>query len=575
MAFGIGPGLVQGISAQNGVFYITGIFDALNGQTTIGGNSFPGILQWTNGDWNTLGNGGLGFSDGSSGNGTAVIADTNAVYVLGEWNDSHSFNLAGGLPLPEVKNTTCACVRWVTGPDRPCGSAVFDSGPLNGNTFTFTITGTPGSCWTVQKFDLTSGNWDSLCVVELVNGAVTFTDANAVSMFGNGYHRIPRYRVSNECFTSPPICPLPVVAIGGYHDLAISNGAVWSWGLNVEDELGNGTSGSQVAIPVKANGLSNILAVAAGCYHSLALKSDGTVWAWGLGYSGQLGNGNSGGGTPYCAPNPVQVGNLRIGLLTGVTAISAGWDSGYAVKTNGTVWAWGDNTYGELGDGTKTLRSSPVQVAISDVIAVSGGNSHALALKSDGTVWAWGNNACGRLGNGTTNNSLIPVQANDAANDLTNIVAISAGGSGSYALGSDGKVWSWGDNSSGQLGNNGTANSSTPVDITSFFNGYPIMGISAGQNYCLAVSPRGLLYAWGKNSCGQLGNCSFTQENYPVEFRFSDNSVAVQLAQGSAAGVQGLSLQGDSTLRSWGGNSCFQLGRDGPATCIPDHVTGF
>ena len=577
--------IVYGISVQNGAFYITGLFYTINGQSTINGTAFPGIIQWTKGNWNCLGDGGAygGLLDNVNptdyGFGTAVVADTNAVYVVGGYNDKETFISAGGLPLQNYAGVSC--VRWVTGPDRPCGSAVLSPGPLIGNTFTFTITGTPASCWTIQKYNYIKQCWDSLCVVELVNGAVTFTDTKAVDTSSG---RVPRYRISNICYTSPPVGPLSDVAAGGYHDLTISNGIVWAWGLNVEGELGNGTIGGQTATPVKTSGLSNIIEVAAGNYHSLALRSDGKIWAWGLDYSGQLGNGSSGtysGGGPILFPNPVQVGNLRTGYLTNVIAISAGFNSSYALKADGTVWAWGDNAYGELGDGTKTLRSFPVQVTniishvvFSDVIAVSGGNAHALALKSDGTVWAWGNNTSGQLGNGTQTQSSTPVQVPG----LYDIIAISAGGTSSYALDGGGNVWVWGDNSSGQLGlGQGAAYFSSPQQIANIsFDNYSIIGISAGQNYCLALSPGGPIWAWGNNSCGQLGNCPFTTSQDYVSFLdFSDNTVALQLAQGSAALGNSLSLQSDSTLRSWGVNTCFQLGRYGNNTCIPDHVTGF
>jgi alpha-tubulin suppressor-like RCC1 family protein len=159
-------------------------------------------------------------------------------------------------------------------------------------------------------------------------------------------------------------------------------------------------------------------ATAVGCMacrlFSLALKSDGTVWGWGDNSAGQLGDG-----TTTQRLTPVQV----VGL-TGVVAIAAGYNSGLALKSNGTLWAWGDNSFGQLGDGTTTQRLTPVQVSgLSGVTAVAMGASHSLALKTDGSLWAWGNNAFGQLGDGTTTQRLTPVQVSG----LSGVTAVSAG----------------------------------------------------------------------------------------------------------------------------------------------------
>lgn len=219
--------------------------------------------------------------------------------------------------------------------------------------------------------------------------------------------------------------------------------------------------------------LSQAIAVAAGVCHSLALKSDGTLWAWGGNYYGQIGDGTTIGRT-----QPVQVS-----ILSNVVAIAAGWNQSLAIKSDGTVGAWGYNGSGELGDGTHVTRFAPVPVSnLANVVAISAGLSHSLAVKSDGTVWAWGYNYFGQLGDGTTIDKSAPVQVLN----LSNIRAISAPGYGyhSLALKSDGTIWAWGDNSSGQLGDGTTVAKSAPVQVS---NMTQITVISAGQNSSAAV----------------------------------------------------------------------------------------
>jgi len=192
--------------------------------------------------------------------------------------------------------------------------------------------------------------------------------------------------------------------------------------------------------------------IAGGGHHSLALRNDGTVWAWGRNNYGQLGDG-----TTTERHTPVQVANL-----TGVQAIAGGFSHSLALRSDGTVWAWGRNSKGQLGDGTTTNRTTPVQVLnLTGVQAIAGGFFHSLALKSDGTVWAWGYNHFGQLGDGTTANRTIPVQVAD----LTGVQAIAAGSDHSLALRNDGTVWAWGWNYLGQLGDGTTANRSIPVQV--------------------------------------------------------------------------------------------------------------
>ena len=365
------------------------------------------------------------------------------------------------------------------------------------------------------------------------------------------------------------------VAGGSDHSLALKNdGTVWAWGSNEFGELGNGNAGVNSATPVQVSGLTGVVAIAAGSFHSLALKSDGTAWAWGDNYEGQLGNND---------PNysnssvPVQVEDpTGTSTLTGVVGIAAGREHSLALKSDGTVWAWGGDYYGQLGDSNTNLFSSslPVQVKdptgsfyLSGVAAVAAGAFHSLALKSDGTVWGWGDNAYGELGNGQSDNtgygvSQLPVQVSDPTgkSTLTGIVAIAAGGGlpglpgqapstggddYSLAVKSDGTVWAWGNNGSGQLGDNSTTSSALPIQVKDSTGTSTLTGVVAiaagveflGAGHSLALKSDGTAWAWGDNGSGQLGNNSTTESNLPVPVSNLTGVVAI-----SGGGDQSLAI---------------------------------
>ena len=237
---------------------------------------------------------------------------------------------------------------------------------------------------------------------------------------------------------------------------------------------GDGTTTDRY-LPVQVIGLSGVTEIAAGGHHSLALKSDGTVWAWGNNLSGQLGIGST-----TDSPVPVQISEF-----SGVTAIIGGGFHSLALKSDGSVWAWGYNNYGELGDGTSTNRYTPVQVpGLTGIQSIAAGGHHSLAVKNDGTVWAWGNNGNGRLGDGTTIDRNSPVQVNG----LTNVISIAAGGCHSLALKSDGTVWSWGYNNYGQLGDGTNTDRSSPVEVNGLIGATSIGSTSFGY-HSLAIVP--------------------------------------------------------------------------------------
>ncbi|MHB8671086.1 MAG: RCC1 domain-containing protein, partial [Acidimicrobiales bacterium] len=328
------------------------------------------------------------------------------------------------------------------------------------------------------------------------------------------------------------------LAEGAYHGLALrpADGSVVAWGWNLDGELGNGTTTINptpgVVLGVGGTGtLSGVKALSAGLYHSVALRSDATVVTWGYNADGELGNG-----TTTKATSPVQVAGVGgTGVLSGITAVSSRALHSLALRTDGTVVAWGYNNHGQLGNASTTNSSTPVQVAgvggtgvLSGVVAVAAGANHSLALRSDGSVVAWGLNSEGELGNGSTTDSSTPVLVlgQNGGPATSQVIAIAAGNAHSLALLNDGygSVVGWGSNYYGQLGE-GTALDfyKGPVYVSAPVSGGGIAGnlsnivaIGAGHYHSLAVANDGTTLGWGYNSNGQLGDASTANRSTPV-----------------------------------------------------------
>ncbi|MGO9488722.1 MAG: IPT/TIG domain-containing protein [Solirubrobacteraceae bacterium] len=348
-----------------------------------------------------------------------------------------------------------------------------------------------------------------------------------------------RPKVLRRCATVAALSLLATLAtlLSSLPALA-SGGEPFSWGVNANGELGNGTTENHEG-PIHVLELSEVTQMAAGEFHSLALTSAGTVMAWGANGKGQLGDGTT---TQRTLPVPV-------GGLSEVTSLAAGGSDSYVLLSDGSVMAWGNNAKGQLGDGGTEGSSVPVEVSgISEATSVAASGTHALALLKDGTVVAWGGNEHGDLGDGTTEQRDAPI----AVAGLSEVVAVTAGEHFGAALLADGEVRTWGSGEDGELGNGGTEDSSSPVAVSGLIG---VTAISAGQHHVLALTGEGTVEAWGEDKWGQLGNGALTNSSLPVEVDELTGATAV-----AAGGLHSFALLADGELKAWGGDERGQLG---------------
>lgn len=402
--------------------------------------------------------------------------------------------------------------------------------------------------------------------------------------------------------------PYAPLGLGQYHGCAIQSGSVYCWGYNGYGEVGNGTTTTPVTTPAQVSGTSKAVEVSAGAYHSCALQTNGTVYCWGYGAFGSLGQGSSSssstavqvsglsnvasisaGGYHTCAAvaggaaqcwgynASGQLGNssttdsntpVSVSGLSGsyVVSVVTGQSHTCALLGNGNVTCWGDNTYGQLGDGTSvTSRTSPsTTVAFGTgkyATAIASAGYHTCALMAGGSVTCWGYNGYGALGNNSTTTSNVPVTVlgTSGTGTLSNIVSLGVGQYQSLAVDSSGSTYSWGYNGSGQLGDGTTTNRLYPVNITA----KGVLGetalVSSGYSHSCSLTDKGALQCWGDNTYGQFGNGNTTSSTTPVNTSIGQGSVNV-FAQASFGENYGCGISPSGTLKCWGWNYYGQLG---------------
>jgi uncharacterized repeat protein (TIGR02543 family) len=367
-----------------------------------------------------------------------------------------------------------------------------------------------------------------------------------------------------------------------------STGRVFMWGANGSGQLGDGTTtDKEVPTEITSNFSlatgEKVMSLSLGYTHSSALTSTGRVFMWGGNGSGQLGDGTT---TDKNVPTEI-TSNFSLRPNDKIIGLSLGGAYSSALSAMGRVFVWGWNELGYLGDGTSTSRSIPTEITTGfslfvgeTIISLSKGSTHASALTSTGRVFMWGDNQYGYLGDGTSITRNVPTEitSNFSLSTGEKIISLSLGSTHSSALTSTGRVFMWGWNEFGQLGNGMNVNRNLPTEITSNFSlatGEKVMSLSLGYTHSSALTSTGRVFMWGGNGSGQLGDGTTTDKNVPTEitsnFSLRPNDKIIGLSLG---GAYSSALSAMGRVFVWGWNELGYLG-DGTSTSrsIPTEIT--
>ena len=352
-------------------------------------------------------------------------------------------------------------------------------------------------------------------------------------------------------------CPWCQISSGDCITFAIkSDGTLWTWGAGTTGALGNGTAAARFSPGTVAGG-GSWCRVSSGSSRTAAIKTDGTLWTWGYNTFGDLGDGTT---VSRCSPGTIAGGG------TTWCQVSMSNYGGSAIKTDGTLWTWGRSNFGLLGDGTTVDRCSPGTVAGGGTTwsNVSNDSGHKIAIKTDGTLWTWGRNDSGQVGDGSNSCRCSP---GTVAGGGTNWCEIFGGFFHTSAIKTDGTLWTWGFNTGGQLGNNSTAARNSPGTIAG--GGTTWSKVSGTRSSSVAFKTDGTLWTWGNNSFGQLGDGTTVSRCSPGTIAGGSTT----WCQVSGGECHEGAIKTDGTLWTWGWNSCGALG-DGTTVsrCSPGSV---
>lgn len=377
--------------------------------------------------------------------------------------------------------------------------------------------------------NLTSGDYAILITADgymPVEGTITIAD-NV-----HNYYNVVMETVQGGTDVKPVAT---TISAGDYHSGVIDeNGSLWVWGSNDRGQLGNGTKENALS-PIKI--MDNVQSISVGTYHTAAIQTDGSLWIWGCNHEGELGNGITGNDEGYIWDSwggddyPIQT--VPVKIMEDVSAVSCGNEFTAIIKNDGSLWMWGRNGHGQIGNGTTENVTTPVKI-MEDVVAVCAGLQHTTALQSDGTLWAWGNNDYYLE---TNNDSLLPVKI------LDNVVSISEGAHNTAAIKDDGSLWMCGWISYDGL--NASTND-TMIQVLP-----QVSSVSLGYSHYGVIMPDKSLWMWGNGDYGRLGLPSGTQSD-PTKMSQStmDDVVLVDIGR-----VHTIAVKSDGSVWTWGGQN--------------------
>jgi alpha-tubulin suppressor-like RCC1 family protein len=398
---------------------------------------------------------------------------------------------------------------------------------------------------------LIGGSTKTFCDVKGSNSAALALDNNGsvwawgISAFGEfGQGVVFPYTPTSIKGSSKTFCE---IATENLFTLAItSGGRIWSWGSNTSGQLGNNTT-TMVRTPVSVAGaVKTFSRITAGSDHSYAIDKSGRIWSWGLNNFGQLGTNSV---TSTNTPQSI------LGAVKTFCKIAAGANHSLGIDKNGRAWSWGLNTNGQLGLNALTSRRTPASVlgAVKTFCEISGGSLHSLAIDKNGRVWSWGQNNTGQLGDNTINTRTTPVSL---LGGVKTFCRVTAGSQFSGGLDKNGRAWFWGLNGSGQLGDNSITSRRTPVSVAGAAKTF--CQISAGESHVAAIDKNGRVWTWGLNSSGQLGDNSYTSQRTPISVLGTAKTFC-KVGGGSGHTV---AIDKDGLVWAWGSYYTGQLGNN-------------